>query len=130
MGRHPVECEIEKADRAINQEDFDTLLDIYAEHAMLVVRPGLNAVGKVQIRKAFEAIAAHFNHSLKVHQAGMVLLEAGDLVLVLARSIISADGIPSLERKATYVFRQAQDGRWLCEIDNSYGHELLPQPEA
>ena len=68
MSRHPVEEEIERADQAINREDFDTLMSIYAENALLVVKPGMNVVGKAQIRKAFEAIAAYFKHSLKVHQ--------------------------------------------------------------
>lgn len=126
MGRHPVIQEIKRADRAINQEDFDTVMDIYADDALLVVRPGLNAVGKVKIRKAFEAIAGHFDHSLKVRQDDMAVLEAGDLALVLARAEIAADGVPPLERKAVYVFRRGEDGRWLCVIDNSYGHELLP----
>ncbi len=71
MTRHPVQLQIKKADSAINREDFDTLIDIYSDDAVLVVKPGVNAVGKMQIRKAFEAIAAHFNHSLDVKQAGM-----------------------------------------------------------
>ncbi len=55
---HPIERLINKADTAINKEDFDTLIDIYADDAVLVIQPGMNAVGKEQIRKAFEAIAA------------------------------------------------------------------------
>ncbi len=68
MERHPIELQIEKADTAIVQEDFDTLMNIYSEDAVLVVKPGMNATGKVQIRKAFEAIAAHFSHTLQVEQ--------------------------------------------------------------
>ena len=59
---HPIELLINKADTAINQEDFETLSDIYSDDAVLVVKPGMNAVGKEQIKKAFEAIAAHFEH--------------------------------------------------------------------
>ncbi len=58
-----------KADTAINQEDFDTLIDIYANDAVLVTQPGMNAVGKELIRKAFEAIAAHFEHTLNARQS-------------------------------------------------------------
>lgn len=72
---HPIELLISKADIAINQEDFETLIDIYSDDAVLVVKPGMNAVGKEQIKKAFEAIAAHFEHSLDVKQAGMAILE-------------------------------------------------------
>ena len=125
MERHPIELQIEKADTAIVQEDFDTLMNIYSEDAVLVVKPGMNATGKVQIRKAFEAIAAHFNHTLQVEQAGMKILEAGDTALVLAKTIVSASIMSATERSATYVFKKSSDGDWLCQIDNSYGHELL-----
>ncbi|MBC9250253.1 DUF4440 domain-containing protein [Pseudomonas alcaligenes] len=122
---HPIELLIKQADTAINQEDFDRLLDIYAEDALLVVKPGLHAVGKAQIRQAFVAIAAHFGHSLQVRQGGMEILETGDTALVLARTLVAAADHPGVERKATYVFRRSAEGAWLCVIDNSYGHDLL-----
>jgi ketosteroid isomerase-like protein len=53
MEKHPVINQIEKADKAIVAEDFDTLLDIYTDDAILVVEPRRNAVGKDAIRKAF-----------------------------------------------------------------------------
>jgi len=130
MKKHPIELLIEKADTAINQENFDTLIDIYSDDAVLVVKPGMNALGKVQIRKAFEAIAAHFNHALHVEQAGMKILEAGDTALVIAKTVVSASSAPTTERSATYVFKKSSSGDWLCQIDNSYGHELLLHENA
>lgn len=124
MTRHPIELLIEKADAAIVREDFGALMAIYSDDAVLVVKPGMNAVGKAQIRKAFEAIAAHFNHSLQVHQERMIVLESGSTALVLAETVISASNQPATRRKATYVFEKGAGG-WLCKIDNSYGHELL-----
>nr|WP_283105058.1 nuclear transport factor 2 family protein [Shewanella dokdonensis] len=124
VAQHPVEQQIAQADKAIMAEDFDTLMQFYAADALLVVKPGMNAIGKAQIRKAFEAIAGYFEHSLQVTQAGMVLLPAGDTVLALARTMVSANNLPATERQATYVFRLI-DGQWLCVIDNSYGHALL-----
>lgn len=125
MEPHPLESLIEQADAAINREDFDALLEIYSDDAVLVIKPGMNATGKDQIRKAFEAIAAYFEHSLHVRQAGMTVLEAGNTALVLARTVVSAANLPETERDATYVFEKGTDGRWRCAIDNSYGHELL-----
>lgn len=122
---HPIEFLISKADTSINQEDFATLIGIYADDAVLVVKPGMNAVGKEQIKKAFEAVAAHFEHSLDVKQDGMVILETGDTALVLAKTVVSAKNLPATERKATYVFKKDTDNRWVCAIDNSYGHDLL-----
>ena len=130
MTKHPIELAIEKADTAINREDFDALIDIYADDAVLVVKPGMNALGKGQIRKAFEAIAAHFNHTLHVHQAGMRILEAGDTALVIAKTVVSASNMPAVDRSATYVFKKNSSGEWLCKIDNSYGHELLLHENA
>jgi len=125
MKRHPIELLIERADTAIIREDFDALINIYSDDAILVVKSGMVVSGKVHIRKAFEAIAAHFNHTLHVQQAGMKILEAGDTALVLANTVISAANMPATDRKATYVFRKSSSGEWLCVIDNSYGHELL-----
>ena len=125
MSQHPIALLIEKADKAINQEDFDTVVDLYAEDAVLVIKPGTTAVGKVQIRSAMEAIATHFDRSLDVRQAGMVILETGDTALVLARTLVSAKNCPVMERKATYVFKKDSRNRWVCAIDNSYGHEIL-----
>lgn len=125
MGQHPIELLIKKADSAINREDFDTLVDIYADDAVLVVKPGTNARGKTEIRRAFEAIAAHFHHGVDVKQTGMKILEAEDTALVLARTVVSAPGITPVTRSATYVFRKSPTGDWLCVVDNSYGHELL-----
>ena len=124
MKQHPIALLIEAADKAINAEDFDTVVDLYIEDAVLVVIPGNNVTGKVQIRLAMERIAAHFDRSLDVKQAGMVILETGDTALVLARTLVSAKSSPMVERKATYVFKKVVD-RWLCAIDNSYGHEVL-----
>jgi uncharacterized protein (TIGR02246 family) len=97
MNLHPIALLIEKADKAINQEDFDTVVDLYAEDAVLVIKPGMTAKGKVQIRSAMEAIAAHFDRSLDVRQAGMVILETGDTALVLARTMVSAKNYPMTE---------------------------------
>ena len=130
VSQHPIALLIEKADKAINEEDFDTVVDLYTEDAVLVIKPGTNAVGKKEIRRAMEAIAAHFQRSLDVRQAGMVILETGDTALVLAKTIVSARNTPAVERKATYVFRRQPNGSWLCAIDNSYGHELLLDRDA
>lgn len=125
MKQHAVIKQIEKADRAIVEEDFDTLLDIYTDDALLIIEPGRNAVGKDAIRKAFEAIAVYFKNGLQVTQQGMVVLESGNTALVLANTVISAPNMPEITRKATYVFNKDDNGVWLCSIDNSYGHEII-----
>lgn len=129
MEQHALESIIREADDAISREDFDALMDFYDEAAALVVRPGVVAKGKTEIRKAFEAIAAYFDHGLSVRQGEMRVIEAGDTALVVAHTIVSAKTSPdpslAMERKATYVFRKDDGGTWRCLIDNSYGTELL-----
>jgi uncharacterized protein (TIGR02246 family) len=120
---------IEAADRAITAEDFDALMDFYDDDATLVVKPGLIATGKEQIRRAFVAIAEHFNHGITVRQGEMVVLESGDTALVIMETILDTvgkdDSTASTTRRATYVFRKSLGGKWLCVIDNSYGTDLL-----
>ena len=125
MNQHPIRLQIERADKAIVAEEFDVLMDIYTDDAVLVVEPGRNAVGKCEIRKAFEAIAVFFKNGLQVEQNGMEILESGDTALVLANTVVSGPGFPATERKATYVFNKSPDGAWRCSIDNSYGHEII-----
>ncbi len=125
MKRHPVEIQIEIADKAIVAEDFDVLMGIYTDDAVLVIEPGRNAIGKNEIRKAFEAIAVYFKNGLQVKQNGLEILESGDTALVLANTVVSGPGFPATERKATYVFNKSASGIWQCSIDNSYGHEII-----
>jgi uncharacterized protein (TIGR02246 family) len=127
MMEHEVREVINKCDLAIKQEDFETLMNYYTDDAILVVKPGTIAKGKEEIKKAFIAIAKYFNNSIVPTQGEMLLLEAGDTVLVISQTLLAAnkeDSEFSMERRATYVFKK-QNGQWLCAIDNSYGTDLL-----
>ncbi|MDM9623647.1 SgcJ/EcaC family oxidoreductase [Rhizobium sp. S96] len=129
MSSHPLKALIEAADRAIGAEDFDALMEFYAEDATLVVKPGLIASGKEQIRRAFVAIADYFDHSIVVTQGDMQVIEGADTALVIMETVLQTSGKggspSSVTRRATYVFRRDADGKWLCVIDNSYGTDLL-----
>ncbi|MEG7283392.1 YybH family protein [Bacillus sp. 0909A] len=119
---------IAACDKAIRNEDFDTLMNYYTEDAILVVKPGMIARGKEEIKKAFIAIANYFNHHLVPTQGEMVILEAGDTALVLSQTLLDSDKKDSeyaMERRATYVFKKNMQGEWLCAIDNSYGTDLM-----
>ncbi|MBD9500492.1 YybH family protein [Pseudomonas sp. BGr12] len=121
---HPLQALIQAADEAIGREDFDALLGFYTEDALLVVKPGLLARGKAQIRQAFVAIAEHFGHNLRVRQGRLDILETGDTALVVAQTLLDTSH-GKLSRRATYVFRRETDGAWRCAVDNSYGTDLL-----
>lgn len=119
---------ISAADKAIKEERFDDLLEFYTDDAVLVVRPGLEVKGKEAIKNAFIQIAAYFNNSIEPTQGKMLMIEAGDTVLVLSQTLLDADNKDSseysMDRRATYVYRKI-DSKWLCAIDNSYGTSLL-----
>ena len=125
---HELKELIKKCDIAIKLEDFDTLINYYTEDAILVVKPGMIARGKEEVKKAFIAIAKYFNNSIVPTQGDMIFLEAGDTALVISQTLLAADKDDpeySMERRATYVFKKNSQGEWLCAIDNSYGTDLL-----
>lgn len=119
---------IESADQAITAQNYDALMEFYAEDASLVVKPGLIVTGKASIRRAFITIAEHFNHSIVVTQGKMQVIPGGDIALVVMETLLHATDNTGAEleitRRATYVFRQVAE-KWLCVVDNSYGTALL-----
>ncbi len=104
------------------------MVEFYTEDAVLVVKPGLEVKGKTAIKEAFIKIAAYFKNSVVPTQGKMLMIEAGDTVLVLSQTLLDADNKQdseySMDRRATYVYRKV-NGKWLCSIDNSYGTTLL-----
>ncbi|MBD8493448.1 nuclear transport factor 2 family protein [Pseudomonas syringae] len=121
---------IQAADRAITSERFDDLMTFYTGDARLVVKPGLTVTGKDNIRRAFVAIAEHFNHSIVVTQGKMQVIPAGDTALVIMETLLQATDTSGakteITRRATYVFRHIEQ-QWLCAVDNSYGTTLLDE---
>lgn len=125
---HELQDFIKKCDLAIRQEDFDTLMNYYTDDAILVIKPGMIAQGKEEIKAAFIKIAKYFNNSLIPIQGEMVILEAGNIALVISQTLLEAeksDSEFSMDRRATYVFKKSREGNWLCAIDNSYGTDLI-----
>ncbi|QKN80029.1 YybH family protein [Scandinavium goeteborgense] len=129
MTSHPLRQIIEACDKAISAKDYDALMAYYAEDAALVVKPGMTVQGKDNIRKAFMAISDYFQGQLVVEQGDMQVIEGAGNALVIMETKLrfpGGDATPvDITRRATYVFRQEDNGRWLCTIDNSYGTELL-----
>jgi len=126
MSDHDVLNLIKQADKAISAEDFEALMEFYADDAVLVVQPGQIARGKAQIRKAFEAIAKHFKNALTVSQGEAQVIEGGDTALVIMETHLHiGDEAEPVTGRATYVFRKDLARGWLCTVDNSYGTELL-----
>lgn len=119
---------IDAADKAIKEERFDDLMDFYTEDAVLVVKPGLEVHGKKAIQEAFIKIAEYFKNSVIPTQGKMLMVEAGDTVLVMSQTLLEADNKSesefSMDRRAIYIYRN-MNGKWLCAIDNSYGTSLL-----
>lgn len=131
MSSHPIKEIIEACDKAITSKDYDSLMQYYAEDAALVVKPGMTVKGKDNIRKAFIAISNFFQEQLIVEQGEIIVIEGADNALVIMETVLHSPDEKNQSskqvRRATYVFRQEPDGRWLCTIDNSYGTSLLDE---
>ena len=126
MSEHEVLGLIRSADAAITAEDFDRLMEFYAEDAVLVIEPGRLARGKDQIRSAFVAIAKHFKNDLRVTQGAAQVIEGSVTALVIMETVLETPtSSEPILRRATYVFASGEEGRWLCTVDNSYGTDLL-----
>ena len=112
---------IDAADKAIKEERFDDLMNFYTEDAVLVVKPGLEVHGKEAIKKAYIKIAEYFKNSVIPTQGKMLMIEAGDTVMVISQTLLEAENKNesefSMDRRATYIYRNI-DGKWLCAIDN------------
>ncbi|EFE95348.1 YybH family protein [Serratia odorifera] len=134
MNSHPIRQIIAFCDSAISARNFDALMEHYAPDAALVVKPGTIAMGKDNIRNAFIAISDYFQHRLVVEQGEMQIVEGGGNALVIMETLLrfpDQQGVMvEITRRATYVFRQEDDGRWLCTVDNSYGTALLDRDSA
>lgn len=134
MHAHPLRQIIKACDRAITAKDYDALMENYSEDAALVVKPGMIVKGKDNIRNAFIAISDYFQDRLVVEQGEMQVVEGGGNALVIMETVLrfpdDHGGTVETTRRATYVFRQESDGRWLCTIDNSYGTSLLDTDNA
>lgn len=121
---------IDQCDQLIKNEAFDELIQHYTEDAILVVKPGMIARGREEIKAAFIKIAQYFENSVAPKEGKMTILNAGSSALILAQTFIEASEKAkeasefSLDRRATYVFEKV-DNQWLCSIDNSYGTTLL-----
>gem|GEM_PF-3556318 len=77
MTSHPVRQIIEDCDRAISAGDFDAVMEHYTEDAALVIKPGMIARGKSDIRQAFGLISDYFQGQLQVTQGDMQVIEGG-----------------------------------------------------
>jgi len=117
---------LERDAKLIENEEFDKLMDVYTNDAIMILQPGIKIIqGKDALKAAFIKIAEYFDNSLKLRHGNIILLEAGDTLLVLDQTYVESDKINE-ERRATYVFRKIE-GEWLCAIDNSYGVALLDE---
>src|SRR5262249_32702802 len=90
MSQHALVNVIAAGDAAINAENFDAIVTFYADDATLVIEPGRCVTGHAAIRNAFIAIAEHFNHTLRVSQEEVLVLEGAGTALVLAKTRVCA----------------------------------------
>ncbi|AOP33296.1 hypothetical protein A0128_05205 [Leptospira tipperaryensis] len=67
--------EISKADKTINEKDYETLTSCYTHDAILMIKLETLAKGRDEVIEAYKKIADYFKDSLKVTQGKMLIYE-------------------------------------------------------
>jgi ketosteroid isomerase-like protein len=126
VSSYSLEETIHQLDKAFNKGNIEFVLDFYEDEAVVVLEPDRVAIGKEQIRQAFEYI---MQFEGKAKQIKTNIVEAGDIALFISKWTFSGknlEGIPfTRESIATSVFRKQSDGKWRCIIDNPNGPAIL-----
>jgi len=121
---------VERMTAALQNGDFDNVMNAYENSAVIVFEPGRPVSDPTVARATFKQWYAM---SPRFEYAGHDVLVAGDLAVHIAPWKMKGkapDGA-SIERSglSVAVLRRQSDGRWLMVIDNPHGQHLI-QPAA
>ena len=122
---------VERMTAALQNGDFDTVMNAYENNAVIVFEPGRPVSDPTVVRATFKQWHAM---SPRFEYAGHDVLVAGDLAVHIAPWTMkgrAADGA-SIERSglSVAVLRRQSDGRWLMVMDNPHGQHLLQAAAA
>ena len=124
---HPISQQLNTLHQAVNQDDADTLCQLYRENAVLVDKPFVS--GRRDLQCALHEFKARYMPEHVVSHGDEVVIEAGDTALVISKLYLSnkrvADKLDGEMKKAIYVFRKNDRGDWQCAIDNFFGVDLI-----
>lgn len=126
MTKEQMQAMLDRDAKLIADEQFELLMDVYTEDAIMILRGGetlYEIQGKEKLKAAHQRVAKYFNHDIHIEYGNLLLFETEDTILALAQAFICSDENRE-ERRSSHVYRKI-NGQWLCAIDNSYGTDLL-----
>jgi ketosteroid isomerase-like protein len=114
---------------AFNAGNNAALEACYTKDAKIVPKPLGNNLGTNSVLDNVEEFREKYATDYIVSQGNEVVLEAGDVALVMTNLYLSQRSNPELlpcePVKAVYVFKKHVTGEWHCAVDNFFGVDLL-----
>lgn len=113
---------IEMLDRAFNQGDLDTILELYDDAALVVPEPGVESRGKEAIRMMY---ADMLQLGMMARQLKARVLESDGVVLFISQWSLRRPGQAEQIFVSTTGLRRQLNGGWKAFIDNAQGPAIL-----
>ena len=113
---------IQILDRAFNQGDLDTIMDLYDDAALVVPQPGVESRGKEAIREMYGRM---LQPGMVARQLKTRVLEADGVALFISQWSLRQPGQTEKTFISTTVLRRQQNGGWKVFIDNAQGPAIL-----
>ena len=121
--QHPASRQLAQLHHAVNSRDMSALMQCYCQDARLIEKPVLS-IG-AQLDDALSSFRRRYMPEHQVVAGDEVVVEQGDIALVMCKLYLQQGTATSEAEKAVYVFRREADGQWRCAIDNFFGVKLL-----
>lgn len=129
MNKQAISKQLKAIHDAFNRGDNDALRACYTSDANIVPKPLASPKMGRSVMDNVEEFRRKYATDYIVSQGSEVVLEAGDVALVMTNLYLAErakpDLLPCEPVKAVYVFKQEDSGSWHCAVDNFFGVDLL-----
>lgn len=129
MSQAAISSQLKAIHDAFNCRDNAALMSCYTHNANIVPKPLAQSRSKRSVVENVEEFRRRYAADYIVSQGSEVVLQAGDVALVMTNLYLAErtkpDLLPCEPVKAVYVFKQSEQGDWYCAVDNFFGVDLL-----
>lgn len=121
--------QVTKLYQDFSNRDLHALAEHFAKDSKIIIHSGKTVSGKRDLLALYKSLDTQMGHSSVVRKGDQVIIEAGDVALVLTKTY--ASGISEKQGgfeeaiKTIQVFKKEADNQWKCLIDNHMGMALL-----
>lgn len=128
MKQQSVASTLSHMHQAFNTDAIEAINACYTDSAKVIAKPSDKAPNQ-NAHQALTEFRKKYAHNHLVTQGDEVVIEAGDVALVISKIYLSEKqnkaNLPCEAQNAIYVFKRDEHGQWRCAIDNFFGTELL-----